>query len=265
MFSKLITFGVVISIALLAGCTSVEFEHPLVKPENSVAYPELYGAYLVDDEIESGEEKPDTDNAFAELDDDSDKATRKSRVPTTLTVGSPGKGYPRGFMKIVYVGAGDDDEIDYFAFTAFGYKIDDYYVIHMPQPKQRSTELTELKIIPKKWQPDSFENYSLFALRKSTKGWAIHEVNERFLDSAIGSKKVEGWVHPRLRPKRGRITSAERKVRAEKEAEEIEAHGGKEAMDILVSAKTEELRKLIESNKSGFFGNEPIVELRRLK
>ena len=251
---RLIVSLVALMSVLSCGCLDCEdlnfdldfpsFASPTVEPEKAKTQKALYGSYALQFEDSSG--------------------------TMMCHVGKAGNGFPAGFLRtaLVCISADGTMDVDDSGEFFFATKIDDFYVLNIPNPKETDEEIDEdfdddlysieeplEKVV--EWKPENYEGYTLYILKPTQRGFSLYSWDEQKLKAEIKAGRLSGDY----------MTKEERNEYRKKE--KLAKKEGKELEDtwrsFTIKASPRELRAFIEKHLEDVLNHQPVMLLNRVK
>ena len=243
------------------GCLDLDFVtfvNPTVEPEKAKTQRALYGSYIVSEP--SAPKEVDDDLLIPEVE--------VSSATIVCHIGKAGDGFPDGFLQMARVEIGTDgtmnvdDSEDFF----FATKIDDFYVLNIPNPKETdedfdliddldSIEEPSEKVV--EWKPENYEGYTLYVLKPTQEGFNLYSLDEQKLKAEIKAGRLPGDY-----------TTEEEKDEYKKK-KRLAKKEGKELEDtrrpFTIKANPRELRAFFEKRLEDVIIHQPVVLLNRVK
>lgn len=213
-------------IATSSGCNLVAFQNPLIKPTEAKLHRELYGTYRTEDEHQI----------------------------QFLHVGSAGKDFPTGMMRVIGVSLPKEwwqpieqkNEI-----ICCAEKIGDAYIIQVPVNVLDQIDDKKEVNWHKAWEEAKTSGYTAhLRIKQTTDGLEFAVLDTDFIAQQITEKKLPGSVET----KKSKITI-------------LGVDSDYETKEIKVTATTEELRKFFTQHIDGklFSETETMVKWTRIK
>ena len=253
---RLIVSLVALMSVLFCGCVDLEdldfpsFANPTVEPEKAKTQKALYGSYNLVAEGSSG--------------------------TIMCHVGKAGDGFPAGFLRtaLVFIDADGTMDVDDSGEFFFATKIDDFYVLNIPNPKETDEEIDEdfdddlysiddlysmeeplEKVV--EWKPENYEGYTLYVLKPTQEGFNLYSWDEQKLKAEIKAGRLSGDY----------MTKEEKNEYRKKE--KLAKKEGKELEDtwrsFTIKASPRELRAFVEKHLEDVLNHQPVMLLNRVK
>ena len=165
-----------IGITFCCGCSDTEIANPVFSVKDCNRLPDFFGSYRL-------------------------RETERIDALTFLHVGSAGKGYPKGVLKVVTI-SHLDGKLEIETNFAFARKLDGIYWLHIP-------EFRNGKLPTKAWWQDDVVNYQLYKVKVTETGLAVHYLDDDFVGKELKNKNLNGIfkTDPIFNSKTARITA----------------------------------------------------------
>jgi len=257
---------VALMLVCSCGCFDLDidfatFVNPTVEPEKAKTQKALYGSYIVSEVPEQKEE-------------DGDLASPVSSATTMFHFGKAGNGFPNGFLRAASVEIKSDGgmHVDDSGWVVFATKVDDCYVLNIPNPKENEEEIFEdldsvlnedLDLVEQpsekvvQWKPENYDGYMLLVLKPTQAGFAMHDFDADKLKAEMKAGRLSGDYMT----KEEKDEYRKRQKLAEKEGRKTEAT----QRPFKVKASPRELRAFLEKHLDNVIEPQPIMLFRRVK
>ena len=153
-----------VATILTTGCHDTRFQNPLVSPTHANRHPEFYGVYEV----------PTPDAIWY------------------AHVGSAGRHFPEGFIRIVAVGHPKNESNRLNSATFYGFFADcgSGCILNIPIPKEMDSDsMTDDAV---EWDPDRVEGYRLLRIEKTGDGLVVRCLDDDYIAEQINTGKLAG-------------------------------------------------------------------------